>query len=370
MKNIVLLALISAFLMKRVLVFAFKATTTALPSRFGCHLISTSLRIPSHSDRYKLNKLNTYHYATKIEDIAGIGNGDDNVLADASDAAAGAGYDPENLKRRQQKAFNPKKLKVRQHVNPLAAHFQVPIELSEDWMYAAFSDPTSTGTSTSSGTESSTTVSVDQTNTTEDGRIAATNYHPILVKPMVVDVGCARGTWALKMAEANPNSLNILGLEIRRPMVEYCLYRKHKRALHNVHFMPVNANVDLENILRSLLDQGVTISAITIQFPDPHFKAKHKKRRVVNTSFVQSLAKLLPPSTQVFVQSDIEELTIDMVSHLSAPGSGFSGVQGYCLEQLSLNPSPFPFQTEREIATLANNGPVYRMLFYRNNDTV
>jgi len=90
----------------------------------------------------------------------------------------------------------------------------------------------------------------------------------------------------------------------------------------------------------------------------------------VNTSFVQSLAKLLPPSTQVFVQSDIEELTIDMVSHLSAPGSGFSGVQGYCLEQLSLNPSPFPFQTEREIATLANNGPVYRMLFYRNNDTV
>ena len=57
------------------------------------------------------------------------------------------------------------------------------------------------------------------------------------------------------------------------------------------------------------------IQAVTIQFPDPHFKARHKKRRVVNPDLVNCLAKYLPADTLVFLQSDIQELEVDMISH-------------------------------------------------------
>jgi tRNA G46 methylase TrmB len=57
------------------------------------------------------------------------------------------------------------------------------------------------------------------------------------------------------------------------------------------------------------------IQAVTIQFPDPHFKARHKKRRVVNPDLVNCLAKYLPAGTLVFLQSDIQELEVDMISH-------------------------------------------------------
>ena len=34
---------------------------------------------------------------------------------------------------------------------------------------------------------------------------------------------------------------------------------------------------------------------LDLQFPDPHFKTKHKKRRVIQPQVVADLAKLMPP---------------------------------------------------------------------------
>lgn len=46
-----------------------------------------------------------------------------------------------------------------------------------------------------------------------------------------------------------------------------------------------------------------------LQFPDPHFKRKHRKRRVVQEQLVRELAQLLRPGGRVFVQSDVEEVS-------------------------------------------------------------
>ncbi|KAJ1400728.1 putative methyltransferase-domain-containing protein, partial [Ochromonadaceae sp. CCMP2298] len=183
------------------------------------------------------------------------------------------------------KDINWRRLKVRQHVNPLSAKYQMSLALADDWMFRAFEQPTQL--------------------------------------PLIVDVGCAKGSWALKMAETSGTSgtisaqtsagittdtsaasaessasasatratsaishINVLGLEIRRPVVELCLARKFQRSLTNVHFLAVNANIDLEKILTSLVARGVSISTVCVQFPDPHFKTRHKKRRVVNPELV------------------------------------------------------------------------------------
>jgi tRNA (guanine-N7-)-methyltransferase len=217
-------------------------------------------------------------------------------------------------------------VKVRQHVNPLASSFQVPITLEEGWLATAFAKP--------------------------------------INRDFIVDIGCAKGTWALSMCKADPD-INVLGLEIRKPMVQNCLLRKQSWGLTNVHFLSCNANVNIHRILIDIQKQGATVGTVTIQFPDPQFKERHKKRRLVNAIFVQNLSGALKEGTRVFMQSDVKELLEDMISHfLDSPY--FVPAQGYDSTCLEGNTSPFPVQTEREVATLANSLPVYRMMFIRN----
>jgi len=269
------------------------------------------------------------------EDIAIHMNGDVEgiVILDKNDLDSHTFVDNSNISNGSNKIITTattnrfKKMKFRQHVNPLSSTYQIPLELKPNWLHEGLENSTS--------------------------------------RDLVIDIGCAKGTWALQYASLIPN-INILGLEIRRQVVEYCLHRKEKRQLKNVHFLTVNANVDLDNILSSLSQEQVHIKAVTIQFPDPHFKAKHKKRRVVNTEFVYCLAKYLHKDTMIFMQSDIEELLIDMVTHFSSSEYFVPSVD-YHFHDFSSNTSPFPIQTEREVTTLSHNKPVYRMLFLRND---
>ena len=43
-----------------------------------------------------------------------------------------------------------------------------------------------------------------------------------------------------------------------------------------------------------------------IQFPDPHFKKKHRKRRIFQPDLVKAICDLLPPGGQLFLQSDVK----------------------------------------------------------------
>ena len=52
---------------------------------------------------------------------------------------------------------------------------------------------------------------------------------------------------------------------------------------------------------------------MTIQFPDPWFKKKHAKRRMVNEELVETIAvNKLAIGGRVFVQTDIEFLAEEM----------------------------------------------------------
>jgi tRNA (guanine-N7-)-methyltransferase len=213
------------------------------------------------------------------------------------------------------------KVKVRQHVNPLAAQHQIPIKLSDNWIQESFANPT---------------------------------------LPFIIDIGCAKGGWPLSYAKAFPNT-NILGLEIRRPCVEYSLRRKAFWQLTNVHFLSLNANVDLDRIFSDIRKTS-DVDMVLIQFPDPHFKAKHKKRRVVNDELVECIGKNLAPSKKLFIQTDIKEMAEHMVESFSA-NAKFAAVDAYSTTDLTANANPTPILTERETATLKKGDPVYRMLY-------
>jgi len=75
--------------------------------------------------------------------------------------------------------------------------------------------------------------------------------------------------------------INVLGLEIRDALVVSANRRRREVGLDNCFFLFSNANVDTRNICGEVADFA-KIRSFSIQFPDPHFKKRNHKRRVVS----------------------------------------------------------------------------------------
>ncbi|MEY2749805.1 MAG: tRNA ((46)-N7)-methyltransferase TrmB, partial [Cyanobacteriota bacterium] len=141
---------------------------------------------------------------------------------------------------------------------------------------------------------------------------------------------------------------------------------RQKRQLHNLHFLFCNANVSLEAWLAQL--PAGRLELVSIQFPDPWFKKKHHKRRVLQPALLLAIAAALAPGQQLFVQSDVLAVIGPMLAVIEASGCfDPSPAAGMPVEAGWLVQNPLPLPTEREIHVLTQGLPVYRRLFQRNN---
>lgn len=177
--------------------------------------------------------------------------------------------------------------------------------------------------------------------------------------PLHLDIGCARGRFILEMAQRFPER-NFLGIEIRDPLVKDANEIRDELGLKNLHYLFANINTSLQVLLDSLPTEK--LHWVTIQFPDPWFKKKHQKRRVVQPDLVDIFAKHTPASTIFFLQSDVEEVALQMREK-------FLEHESFVLvhEDFWLAENIFPVKTEREIATERREEPVYRALFYKSD---
>jgi tRNA (guanine-N7-)-methyltransferase len=204
------------------------------------------------------------------------------------------------------------RVRVHQHVNPLTPFYRrspKPIDLK-----AAFADPN---------------------------------------LPLHLDIGCARGRFILRMASVEPG-WNFLGVEIRRPLVTEANQIAAENGLTNLHYAFCNAMLWLDELLSEI--PAGRLQMVTIQFPDPWFKKKHAKRRMVNSGLAGTVVRRLAPRGKLFVQTDIEFLADEMFTIFRAEAD---------LQEESVEEDPFPVKTEREKAVEDKGLPVYRKMFVR-----
>ncbi|MCC5666362.1 tRNA (guanosine(46)-N7)-methyltransferase TrmB [Nostoc sp. CHAB 5784] len=176
-------------------------------------------------------------------------------------------------------------------------------------------------------------------------------------QPLHLDIGCAKGQFLVNMAQIELN-WNFLGLEIREPLVVEANKLRSELGLTNLHYLFCNVNNSLHSLFSSL--PPGSLQRVTIQFPDPWFKTRHAKRRVVQPELVAELANYLAVGGVVFLQSDMEFVAVEMRDRFAAhPAYQKVGTE----EWLAENPLPVP--TEREIGTQKKGEPVYRALFER-----
>lgn len=180
----------------------------------------------------------------------------------------------------------------------------------------------------------------------------------IVDRPLHLDVGCGRGKFLLDLAQQQPD-WNYLGLEIREPLVDQANEWRQELGLTNLHYLFCNANNSLRPLLSSL-PAGV-LQRVTIQFPDPWFKRRHQKRRVVQPTFVADLAEFLVVGGTVFLQSDVEEVAAEMRDRFDEHSAFARHPEPWLAE------NPLPVATERELLVLSFHDPVYRVLFQRRS---
>ena len=172
--------------------------------------------------------------------------------------------------------------------------------------------------------------------------------------PLLIDLGCARGRFVLRMAQAEP-SWNYLGVEIREPLVDEANRIAAERELTNLHYVFCNAMLWLDRLLRDI--PAGRLQMVTIQFPDPWFKKKHAKRRMVNPELIDAVMEKLASGGRIFVQTDIEFLAEEMFELFRSDGR---------LRELAVGENPLPVKTEREKAVEDKNLPVFRAMFQKS----
>ncbi|KAJ9513742.1 hypothetical protein QJQ45_015506, partial [Haematococcus lacustris] len=168
-------------------------------------------------------------------------------------------------------------------------------------------------------------------------------------RPLVLDLGCGPGRFLLLMHHAQPEDYkdcNFLGVEIReqascsspgQPQRRQWSGERHFAACDSmlalyhatmgavqlvgranewaerlgfkskVVYVHANATVSLASMLATYPGP---VQLVCVQFPDPHFKRKHWKRRMLQPEAVEDIVRLLPPGGKLFLQTDVEVVAV------------------------------------------------------------
>ncbi len=169
--------------------------------------------------------------------------------------------------------------------------------------------------------------------------------------PLHFDIGCGRGRFLLEMAEIKKD-WNFLGAEIREPLVIEANKIRDEKGLQNLHYEFCNATLDSEVLLEKIPKD--ILQMVTIQFPDPWFKKRHAKRRMVKDNMVKAITKKLAKNGEVFIQTDVEFLAEEMFELFDQSGH---------FDQIDTKENILPIKTEREKSVENRNLPIYRSLF-------
>ena len=136
------------------------------------------------------------------------------------------------------------------------------------------------------------------------------SHYPKILLPSVniVDVGCGFGGLTVKLATLFPDKL-VLGMEIRAKVCEYvrlrieALRRENPGQYQNAACLRTNCMRYLPNFFTA-----GHLDKIFFCFPDPHFKAKNHRRRIVNEVLLSEYAYFLKPNARLYTVTDVEEL--------------------------------------------------------------
>jgi len=175
-----------------------------------------------------------------------------------------------------------------------------------------------------------------------------------------LDIGCAAGEFLFDLALVN-NSWNYLGIEIREKLVKNAKLKVLESEIKNLYFIFGNANNILNDVKNKFIIKN--LKSISFNFPDPWFKKRHYKRRVIQPEFINILSNSLQKGTLIFIKTDVKDL-FDYMDCIISSNFHFKTIDKKdfnCFE----NFNPIKVKTNREKYVIVNQLDIYEKIYIK-----
>lgn len=173
-------------------------------------------------------------------------------------------------------------------------------------------------------------------------------------RPVELEIGCANAQFLFERAALDPERTYI-GLEIREQLVK-SVNREAEEQGVPVHAIFCHAN----HHLSAMFEPGV-IDRVYLNFPDPWFKSRHKKRRMIDEGLAREIHRVLKPDGELFFQSDVWDValdTLDIFERLDDLYENRAGAWSFWKRG-----NPYGARSGRETSCEATGLPIWRIAY-------
>jgi len=119
--------------------------------------------------------------------------------------------------------------------------------------------------------------------------------------PLEVEVGSGKGLFLRNAAAGRPGT-DFLGIEVARKYAWFAAAGLVKAGVKNA----LVVHGDALRVFQELLPEE-SLVAVHVYFPDPWWKKRHKRRRVMRDSFLRNVERTLRPGGSLHFWTDVEE---------------------------------------------------------------
>jgi tRNA (guanine-N7-)-methyltransferase len=175
------------------------------------------------------------------------------------------------------------------------------------------------------------------------------------VAPLEIEVGSGKGLFLRSAATAWP-AVDFLGIEVAQKYARFAAAGLVKRGLTNAMVVAGDAL----RVFAELLPDA-SIEAVHVYFPDPWWKKRHRRRRVVRDSFVRDVQRVLRPGGRFHLWSDVEEYFRTSLDVIAAETT----LSGPMEEPELPAEHDMDYRTHFERRMRLNGEPVYRTRFVK-----
>ena len=173
--------------------------------------------------------------------------------------------------------------------------------------------------------------------------------------PLEIEVGSGKGMFMVSASGERPQH-NFLGCEVARNYARLAAARLVRAGRANA----VMLQGDALRLFREVLPEACA-AAVHVYFPDPWWKQRHRKRRVMQPAFLADIERVLEPAASLHFWTDVQEYfdtTLAMIAEVTGLLGPFDVAERPAEDE-------FDFRTHFERRMRLHDQPVFRAEFRR-----
>jgi len=172
-----------------------------------------------------------------------------------------------------------------------------------------------------------------------------------------LEIGSGKGLFLTRAAREQPNRF-FLGLELATKYAKQAQSKLESLGIANACFIACDAVAVMQHDIPDAL-----LAAVHVYFPDPWWKSKHKKRRVLSDETILNIERALKPGGQLHFWTDVLDYYEEAVQRIDE----LTQLRGPFYVPESAASHSMDYRTHFERRTRLNGLPVYRARFDKPN---